>query len=88
MLATMSEAHAEWHRNADVPMGTAGCPQDACDGDDPRPQIKCGHCKRYHRGIWQVKDCSGVFVDARECEHGLALWLCAGPGHYPADERN
>lgn len=20
-----------------------------------------------------------------ECEHGMALWLCAGPGHYPAD---
>lgn len=19
------------------------------------------------------------------CEHGLALWLCAGPGHYPID---
>lgn len=22
-----------------------------------------------------------------ECEHGLSLQLCAGPGHYPADER-
>jgi hypothetical protein len=20
-----------------------------------------------------------------ECEHGLSLWLCAGPEHYPAD---
>ena len=20
-----------------------------------------------------------------ECEHGLSAWLCAGPGHYPAD---
>lgn len=20
-----------------------------------------------------------------ECEHGLSLWLCAGPGHYPMD---
>lgn len=28
--ATMGEAHAEWHRNAGVPMGTPGCPQDAC----------------------------------------------------------
>jgi hypothetical protein len=28
--ATMSDAHREWHRNARVPMGTPGCPQDAC----------------------------------------------------------
>jgi hypothetical protein len=20
-----------------------------------------------------------------QCEHGMSLWLCAGPGHYPAD---
>ena len=32
-LATMSDAHSEWHRNAGVPMGQPGCPQDACDGD-------------------------------------------------------
>ena len=30
MIATMSQAHAEWHQNAGVPMGTPGCPQDAC----------------------------------------------------------
>ena len=29
-MATEAEAHAEWHRNAMVPMGTPGCPQDAC----------------------------------------------------------
>jgi hypothetical protein len=23
--------------------------------------------------------------DLAECEHGLAAWLCAGPGHYPDD---
>ena len=28
--ATESEAHAEWHRNAGVPMGQPGCPWDAC----------------------------------------------------------
>ena len=22
-----------------------------------------------------------------QCEHGLSAWLCAGPGHYPADNR-
>lgn len=32
--ATESEAHAEWHRNAGVPMGQPGCPQDACHGDE------------------------------------------------------
>lgn len=30
-LATMAEAHREWHLNAGVPMGQPGCPQDACD---------------------------------------------------------
>jgi len=29
-LATMADAHREWHWNAEVPMGTPGCPQDAC----------------------------------------------------------
>lgn len=39
-MATESEAHAEWHRNAGVPMGQPGCPQDAChpiEGDDGCP---------------------------------------------------
>jgi hypothetical protein len=41
--ATPSEAHAEWHRNAGVPMGQPGCPQDACHPDpyaewDPRAE--------------------------------------------------
>lgn len=44
-VATEAEAHAEWHRNAGVPMGTPGCPWDACHAepdddegadDDPR----------------------------------------------------
>jgi len=33
MMATMSDAHAEWHRNSGVPMGLPGCPQDACHTD-------------------------------------------------------
>lgn len=32
--ATEAEAHAEWHRNSGVPMGTPGCPQDACHPED------------------------------------------------------
>lgn len=36
-LATMADAHREWHRNAGVPMGTPGCPEDACHlPDDDR----------------------------------------------------
>lgn len=59
MLATMSDAHREWHLNAGVPMGQPGCPQDAChlpDDDfdeiatandwEPTPLATCGHCKR------------------------------------------
>lgn len=35
-LATQSDAHREWHRNSGSPMGTPGCPQDACHPvDDP-----------------------------------------------------
>ena len=33
MLATMSDAHREWHRNTGIPMGLPGCPQDACHTD-------------------------------------------------------
>lgn len=29
-LATPAEAHLEWHRNAEVPLGQP-CPMDACD---------------------------------------------------------
>lgn len=36
-MATMSDAHAEWHRNTGVPMGQPGCPQDACHPYDDEP---------------------------------------------------
>lgn len=29
-MATMADAHREWHWNTGIPMGTPGCPQDAC----------------------------------------------------------
>ena len=32
--ASEAEAHLEWHRNAGVPLGTPGCPWDACHDDD------------------------------------------------------
>ena len=35
-LATPGDAHREWHTNSGIPMGTPGCPQDACHlPDDP-----------------------------------------------------
>lgn len=37
MMATMSDAHREWHLNSGVPMGLPGCPQDACHADDMDP---------------------------------------------------
>lgn len=47
MLATMTEAHYEWHNNAGIPLGTPGCPMDAChrqDENDDTPLIKCQIC--------------------------------------------
>lgn len=45
-MATMADAHAEWHWNAGVPMGQPGCPQDAChpvddDADHELPADAC-----------------------------------------------
>lgn len=40
--STKSEWHAAWHRENRVPMGQAGCPEDACDGE-PEP---------LWRGVW------------------------------------
>jgi hypothetical protein len=44
--ATPGEAHAEWHRNAGVPMGTPGCPQDGCydtEAEDAWNAARCWH---------------------------------------------
>ena len=43
-LATLSDAHSEWHRNSGNPMGTPGCPMDACH--PPEPDI-CDSCEEY-----------------------------------------
>jgi len=64
MLATMADAHREWHTNAGVPMGTPGCPQDACHPIDDdswcgEAIVKCGHCKDYHP-VWLVKVHAGI----------------------------
>lgn len=65
MMATESQAHREWHRNAGVPMGTPGCPQDAChpvEEYDP-PTVKCGNKAAhggepgYHYSAAEVREC-------------------------------
>lgn len=43
-MATMSDAHSEWHRNSGNPMGTPGCPMDACHPPEPD---RCGECGAY-----------------------------------------
>jgi len=35
MWATMADAHREWHTNTGTPIGTPGCPQDACHPPEP-----------------------------------------------------
>lgn len=67
-MATMADAHSEWHRNAGIPMGRPGCPMDAChpyDWDDdedetpaePEHRIKCGACKGRHATTALVRSC-------------------------------
>lgn len=115
MLATMADAHREWHLNSGVPMGLPGCPQDACHtdymdhadlarlarqrdvnfafmrGEEGDAVIRCAHCFQVHLSVDYARACAtGVPVPApayEACEHGLSASLCAGPGHYPADER-
>lgn len=71
-LATIADAHREWHLNAGVPMGTPGCPQDAChpveDWSDYATDeelaaagwIRCGHCKGRHETVAAVRFCSSM----------------------------
>lgn len=71
-LATMADAHREWHSNTGVPMGTPGCPQDAChnweDEYTETPTVKCGNRKAhttwdrdlgtgYHYTAAEVREC-------------------------------
>lgn len=75
-VATMSDAHREWHANSGVPMGQPGCPQDACHPvDDDREQwpwvvdslmpgaVKCGN----RQSPLPVPHYHGSTSDVREC---------------------
>lgn len=78
-MATMSDAHSEWHRNAGVPMGQPGCPQDAChpaedfwsvEEVEPGQGVKCGNramhgsAKVYHPSPADVRDCFSILIPA------------------------
>lgn len=74
-MATQAEAHREWHLNARVPMGQAGCPQDACDGPAAeRVTVRCGHCRDWHSAATSA----AVFAAVRAC---AAFDPCRKAGH-------
>jgi hypothetical protein len=73
VLATPGDAHREWHWNTGIPMGTPGCPQDAChpvEDFEPEPEpgegVRCAHCKRRHWTVADVKACAGTTAPAPE----------------------
>lgn len=69
MLATMSQAHAEWHRNTGVPMGTPGCPQDACHLPDEGPYDEVTHQVQTSYGL---VDCHS-FAEAKRVAREAAM---------------
>lgn len=50
-MATMSDAHAEWHRNSGNPMGTPGCPMDACHPVDEDYDMSETHLWEYDNPV-------------------------------------
>lgn len=86
MLATPSEAHAEWHRNSGVPVGLS-CPWDACD---PANLTDAEYAR-----LIEVRDANAAaeaeWLDSPEanatCVHGMSAWLCEDPiSHYGRDD--
>jgi hypothetical protein len=87
MLATPEAAHREWHANAGVPIGLS-CPMDACDpGMLDEEEVEALLAKQA-----AMKAEADAFFDSEAaqavCEHGMSLWLCSGPSHYPMDNED
>lgn len=69
-VATMSDAHSEWHRNSGNPMGTPGCPMDACHPPEPEwceeHDTYADECACHDDGApvhqWQVTEPADVYV--------------------------
>mgnify|MGYP007039604440 CR=1 FL=1 len=81
-MATMADAHREWHRNTGVPMGQPGCPQDACDpwpfdDDDDYvpaplpPDIDCGHCGGRHANVETVHECAQYYYGGNDPDNDI-----------------
>lgn len=85
MLATMHEAHLEWHQNAGVPVGLS-CPWDACDPGLLEPEEVEALLEKQAA----IKQAQEEWLESEEaqatCEHGMSAWLCEGPSHYPMDD--
>jgi len=85
MLATEAEAHREWHRNANVPMGFS-CPWDACDPallseEEAQRLLAIQAANAAAEEEW-----ANSAEAQATCEHGMSAWLCEGPSHYPMDD--
>jgi hypothetical protein len=69
-MATMSDAHSEWHRNTGVPMGQPGCPQDACHPPDDYDEIEA------EQALWAEQ---APALREGERPAPLANWQSFGP---------
>lgn len=69
-MSFQSEAHQQWHS---IHGQFSVCPLD------------CGAEERAPEGYVPPTTAEFEPTDNEQCEHGLSLWLCAGPGHYPQD---
>lgn len=74
--ATMADAHAEWHRNTGVPMGTPGCPQDACHPDEYDDEPTVGQeAARDHQRRWREDPVNGgIRATAPATPTGTVTW--------------
>ena len=70
--ATMADAHREWHTNSGVPMGTPGCPQDACHLPDEGPYDSEAEAAYYGPQTHEVVTCYGT-VPAFGLDHAKAV---------------
>jgi hypothetical protein len=84
MMATMAEAHREWHWNSGTPIGLP-CPWDACDP----ALLSEEEVQRLLKVQADNAAAEEAWADSPEanatCEHGMSAWLCEGPSHYGMD---
>jgi hypothetical protein len=85
MLASVSDSHLEWHRNANVPIGFS-CPWDACDPallseEEVQRLLKVQADNAAAEEAWANSPEAQA-----TCVHGMSAWLCEDPiSHYGRD---